>query len=92
MYLCPLEDVIGNSPVWSEYDLHMVSIDSTVHIMSSIFILPGSWLGTKSLFTLVVWVGRKFFGSWSRCPYTVAVILGRCLRMSFAVMAGHDDR
>ena len=39
---------MGNLSIWSEYDLHMSSIDMTVHIMSLVLMLLGSWLGDIS--------------------------------------------
>ena len=66
MYLCPLEDVIGNFPVWSEYDLHTSSIKTTVHIMSSVLVFLGSWLGEMSSSKSLGLVVRNFFSLWSR--------------------------
>ena len=58
---------MGNLPVWSEYDLHMLSIDATVHIMSLVLMLLGSWLGDISAFkSSVCLVERRFLNSWSR--------------------------
>ena len=36
------------------------------------------------------WVDYRFFASWSRCPFAVVILFGRCLSMRRVVRPGHD--
>ena len=95
-YLPPQEEVTGKRPVWSvitftvnstvcRYEIWVRTLGSCKG-RGRVVITGGLEMGVAGE---VVLMDRTFFQSWRRRPFTVARLLGKCLRKIAEVRPGH---
>ena len=86
-YSLPRDDCSGNFPVWSEYDLLILSCVTRETKTSFVLALEGSWAGAISSEVAIGIAGSMDAGLVDlrpfccilRCPLLVCSDLGRCL-------------
>ena len=91
MYLFPIRDVTGNSPVKSVYTVPVVSADRNAMKTSSVLI---SGVGSMSFWfassrdVCLVWMLRVFLRFLSRWPFEVAADVCKCLATPVLLIPG----
>ena len=93
MYLCTLEDVIGDLPVWLDDDLLNSSSENVAHITSCVLMLLFSCSGVLSTSWssfFIGLVGRRFLNYWSILPCKAASLFDRFLLINLVVRDSHE--
>ena len=104
MYLLPAEDVIGKRPVWSdatrpEMSTHWIAAQFVrvnaffvvLSVIATALVLVSRSVGVLAscLFVVFLLVDLKPCLCCLRCPLSVLMVFGKCLRTRSAVSAGH---
>ena len=101
MYWFHEDDLTGNFPVWSLYNLLVVSILIREHMIACVLLLPGSWgadISSPMGVAVVLVVGAAtslvecmLHWSWSRWHLEELMLSGRYLVIKEGIRPSHEE-